>query len=284
MSENPYGGQRKSRQTEDFPTNPDEFRIVFVAPQQAIFQCLCSALQDQFRDAKVYFVDRIDDSSEPDQGVRLVLLGAGARLIGVDVIERCQRRFPNAAIAVAVDNGLPVVDAQLIEQRLIQGILPTTLPLDVWFALMRLVMAGGEYLPQSNGAATSHFPPPHRISNPPMPMATAGSAQLPRGRAVADSIDRQLEGTMAEAENGLNTLTAREREILTLVSEGYQNKLIADRMALSEHTVKAHVHNLIAKLRVTNRTQAAAYLHEHRLDRGSIAPGNGDRRRATALG
>jgi DNA-binding NarL/FixJ family response regulator len=61
---------------------------------------------------------------------------------------------------------------------------------------------------------------------------------------------------------GIDSLTARERQILQLVSEGYQNKLIADLMSLSEHTVKAHVHNLIAKLRVTNRTQAAAaFLH-----------------------
>jgi len=284
VRENLYDGQRSPRQAEDRSPKSGEFRLVFVAPQQAIFQCLCSALQDHFRDANVFLVDRIDDSSEPDFDVGLVLLGAGARLIGLDVIEQCQRRFPHAAIAVAVDNGLPVVDSQLIEQHLIQGILPTSLPLDVWFALMRLVMAGGEYLPQGNGATASHFMPPHQVSHPPVPAAVAGNAQSPRNRPVAETADRHHEGTMAGAENGLETLTAREREILTLVSEGYQNKLIADRMALSEHTVKAHVHNLIAKLRVTNRTQAAAYLHEHRLDRGSINPGNGDRRRATALG
>ncbi|NGP18396.1 response regulator transcription factor [Devosia chinhatensis] len=62
-------------------------------------------------------------------------------------------------------------------------------------------------------------------------------------------------------------LTPRERQVLELLSEGYQNKLIADRMALSEHTVKVHVHNLITKLRVTNRTQAAAALRA-----GKLAP------------
>ncbi|MGH6862017.1 MAG: response regulator transcription factor, partial [Phyllobacterium sp.] len=45
---------------------------------------------------------------------------------------------------------------------------------------------------------------------------------------------------------------------LELLSEGLQNKIIADRLTLSEHTVKVHVHNLIRKLRVHNRTQAAA--------------------------
>jgi DNA-binding NarL/FixJ family response regulator len=56
----------------------------------------------------------------------------------------------------------------------------------------------------------------------------------------------------------LCSLTAREQEILELLSEGHQNKLIAHRMSLSEHTVKVHVHNLLSKLRVSNRTQAAA--------------------------
>ncbi len=59
----------------------------------------------------------------------------------------------------------------------------------------------------------------------------------------------------------LGDLTTREREILSLVAEGLQNKLIADRMRLSEHTVKVHVHNLMHKLNVSNRTQAAAAFH-----------------------
>ena len=284
MRENLYGGLRSPRQTEDRPLKTDTVRLVFVAPQQAIYQCLSSALQDHFRDSEVFLVDRIDDSNDPDHSVGLVLLGAGARLIDVDFVAQCRRRFPNAAIAVAIDNGLPVVEPQLTEQRLIQGILPTSLPLDVWFALMRLVMAGGEYLPQSNGAAPGHFEPAHRAAPDAIPLALSSQAPAPRQRQVVDVPTQQNDRASSDVENGLDTLTAREREILTLVSEGYQNKLIADRMALSEHTVKAHVHNLIAKLRVTNRTQAAAYLHEHRLDRGALNTGHGDRRRATALG
>ncbi len=284
MRENLYDGLRSPRQTEDRSIKSGTLRLVFVAPQQAIYQCLSSALQDQFRDTDVFLVDRIDDQGEPDHNVGLVLLGAGARLIGVDIVEQCRRRFPNAAIAIAIDNGLPVVDPILMEQRLIQGILPTTLPLDVWFALMRLVMAGGEYLPQGEGARSNHSAPVHRSAPGALPLASANPAPSNRQRQAVEIPVQQNERASGGAENGLDTLTAREREILTLVSEGYQNKLIADRMALSEHTVKAHVHNLIAKLRVTNRTQAAAYLHEHRLDKNALNTGHGDHRRATALG
>jgi DNA-binding NarL/FixJ family response regulator len=42
------------------------------------------------------------------------------------------------------------------------------------------------------------------------------------------------------------------------MSDGLQNKIIAVKMELSEHTVKVHVHNIIRKLKVHNRTQAAA--------------------------
>ncbi|GAB5427791.1 MAG: response regulator transcription factor [Devosia indica] len=284
MRENLYDGLRSPRQTEDRSIKSGTLRLVFVAPQQAIYQCLSSALQDHFRDTDVFLVDRIDDQGEPDHNVGLVLLGAGARLIGVDIVEQCRRRFPNAAIAIAIDNGLPVVDPILTERRLIQGILPTTLPLDVWFALMRLVMAGGEYLPQGEGARSNHSAPVHRSAPGALPLASANPAPSNRQRQAVEIPVQQNERASGGAENGLDTLTAREREILTLVSEGYQNKLIADRMALSEHTVKAHVHNLIAKLRVTNRTQAAAYLHEHRLDKNALNTGHGDHRRATALG
>ena len=284
MRENLYDGLRSPRQTEDRPIKTGTVRLVFVAPQQAMYQCLSSALQDHFRDSDVFLVDRIDDTNDPDLSVGLVLLGAGARMIGIDFVEQCRRRFPNAAIAIAIDNGLPVVEPQLTEQRLIQGILPTSLPLDVWFALMRLVMAGGEYLPQSNSAASGHFGPAHRDGRDAIPLALPSEAPTPRQGQVAEVPAQQNDRAGGEVENSLDTLTAREREILTLVSEGYQNKLIADRMALSEHTVKAHVHNLIAKLRVTNRTQAAAYLHEHGFDRGTLNSGHGDRRRATALG
>ncbi|WP_433724119.1 response regulator [Actinoplanes sp. CA-051413] len=55
----------------------------------------------------------------------------------------------------------------------------------------------------------------------------------------------------------LDTLTGREREVLTLLGRGLTNQDIARDLALAERTVKAHVSNLLAKLSVTSRTQAA---------------------------
>jgi DNA-binding NarL/FixJ family response regulator len=52
-------------------------------------------------------------------------------------------------------------------------------------------------------------------------------------------------------------LTPRERDVLALICRGYANKRIARELGLSEKTVKAHVGHLLAKLGVTDRTQAA---------------------------
>ena len=54
-------------------------------------------------------------------------------------------------------------------------------------------------------------------------------------------------------------LTERETEVLRLLAEGSANKEIARKLDISEHTVKSHVHSLLAKLGMLSRTQAALY-------------------------
>ncbi|WP_161728116.1 helix-turn-helix transcriptional regulator, partial [Methylibium sp. T29] len=56
-------------------------------------------------------------------------------------------------------------------------------------------------------------------------------------------------------------LSAREREVMALLAEGQSNKLIARALGLSLHTVKRHVANILTKLALDSRTQAAAYWH-----------------------
>jgi NarL family two-component system response regulator LiaR len=57
----------------------------------------------------------------------------------------------------------------------------------------------------------------------------------------------------------LESLSQREREVLTLMAEGLSNQKIAERLGIGEKTVKTHVSNVLGKLDVSDRTQAAVY-------------------------
>ncbi|MGE5138199.1 MAG: response regulator transcription factor, partial [Rudaea sp.] len=63
------------------------------------------------------------------------------------------------------------------------------------------------------------------------------------------------------AETG-ETLTPREAQVLRLITRGASNQMIAEELVISKHTAKIHVTNILGKLRVSSRTQAAARAHE----------------------
>lgn len=60
-------------------------------------------------------------------------------------------------------------------------------------------------------------------------------------------------------------LTERETEVLRLVARGESNRAIAQTLSIAEKTVKTHVSNLLAKLGLSSRTQAALYAVQHKL-------------------
>ena len=67
-------------------------------------------------------------------------------------------------------------------------------------------------------------------------------------------------------------LTARELEILRLIDAGLSNKDIARRLGISSGTTKSHVHNLLAKLNVQRRGQAAAWIHRRTNEAAASGP------------
>jgi DNA-binding NarL/FixJ family response regulator len=64
-------------------------------------------------------------------------------------------------------------------------------------------------------------------------------------------------------------LSLREREIVVLVAQGYKNKEMAERMFISEQTVKNHLHNIFAKLGVSDRLELALYAIHNNLHEAS---------------
>ena len=78
--------------------------------------------------------------------------------------------------------------------------------------------------------------------------------------SVAAALMRRLASLARDrrASDPIEPLTTREREILELIDEGLSNKQIAQRLRIELPTVKNHVHNILAKLRVQRRAEAAA--------------------------
>jgi DNA-binding NarL/FixJ family response regulator len=96
-----------------------------------------------------------------------------------------------------------------------------------------------ELLDQLRGLAAGEAPISRRI-------ATRMLEELRRGQ--------DAKGTEPDAD-----MTARELEVLELVAARLQNKQIAERLVISEHTVKNHLKNILSKLHLRSRRQAAAY-------------------------
>jgi two-component system nitrate/nitrite response regulator NarL len=78
-------------------------------------------------------------------------------------------------------------------------------------------------------------------------------------RAVGRMLERSEARTLAQ------TLSPREREIVTMIAAGMRNKEIATRLAISEGTVKTHLHTIYRKLSVDGRVELAVYAVDHGL-------------------
>lgn len=96
--------------------------------------------------------------------------------------------------------------------------IPTSVTLDIMVEAIRLVIAGGTYFP---------------------------------------SCILSVHSGSIEAKNPRYALTPREMAVLNAVRQGLSNKVIAQELGISESTIKVHVHRLLKKLKVRNRTQAA---------------------------
>lgn len=74
---------------------------------------------------------------------------------------------------------------------------------------------------------------------------------------VAARVVQELHGAAWDADNPFTQLSEREMEVLRQIADGLNNAEIAERLMISEKTVKSHVSNILSKLHLADRTQAA---------------------------
>jgi DNA-binding NarL/FixJ family response regulator len=215
-----------------------------------------------------------DDQELVRTGFRMILTARGIEVVGeaadgAEAVAAVLRLRPDVAL---LDIRMPVLDGLEAARQIIaqapdcKVIMLTTFDLDQYVYAALQAGASGFLL---KDVTSAHLAAAVRLVN-------TGDALL------APSITRRLverftgPTSVAEPEpvsspRELAPLTAREREVLSLVARGLSNGELAARLTLSEATVKTHVARIFAKLGLRDRAQAVVLAYET----GLVTPGSG---------
>lgn len=220
-------------------------KIVMLAKIDLFAECLMQAVGSRFQGHDIVSFsdpDNLLDGNLVD--VTLIMLYRVPAKSFPAILRTIHEFHPKASIGLVVENAdeLDPSIAGFVEERLIHGVLPLNLNLDVCLAAIDLLMKGGEHFP---AALLRRLSPEPFAGN----SLYGRRAELSAGVATTGRRKRDA---------GPSGLTTREVQILDLICKGTQNKIIADRLGLSENTVKVHVRNIYKKMNVRNRTEAAS--------------------------
>ena len=171
---------------------------------------------------------------------------AGEAANGVEAVELVERLFPDV---VLMDLVMPELDG-IGAIRRIREVAPSTRVI-----ALTSFADDEKVFPAIKAGAAGYLLKDVR----PADLADA-VRKASRGEALlAPSVAARLMQEVSGERSAPAGLTERELEVLRLIARGMSNKQIARELVLSEKTVKTHVSNILAKLHVADRTQAALY-------------------------
>ena len=201
--------------------------------------------------------------TQPD----LAVVGVAAD--GAEALEVCRRTDPDV---VLMDVRMPTMDGIEATRRLVDGgrttprvLVLTTFDLDEY--VYDALSAGASGFLLKDVTAEALFDGVRLVA--------AGDALLAPSitRRLIDEFAR-LRPRIATAPEAFRALTPREIEVLRLVAEGLSNSEIAERLVVSDETVKTHVSRTLSKLGLRDRTQAVVFAYESGLVEPRPGPGS----------
>lgn len=225
-----------------------------ITPANGTLKILVIDEQPIVRDALAWLVMQVDaevvcveagDATEgaallaahPD--VALVILDAGTQAAAAPVLlRRLRDAGGQCAILVTAPFDDPALARVVLEEGA-RGFLSKRAPTPLFREVLRLVLAGGVYVPPTAAGVAA----PERPA--PAPVATVIGA-------------RRVDAAVR--------LTARQQAVLALLLKGRPNKLICRSLNLREGTVKTHIANIFRALNVNNRTEAAYAVRQLGID------------------
>ena len=188
---------------------------------------------------------------EPEEDMEVVGQAASA----TEAIERVPRLAPDVVLMDVRMEGMSGIEAC----RLIKSAHPRTNVLMLTSfgeeeAVMSSIMAGASgYLLKNMGRAGLLAA-----------IRAAAAGQKLLDPSVTGKVMERLAGLAAkEEERATEVISGQEKEVLGLVAQGLTNKEIADKLVISENTARNHVSNILGKLELSHRAQAAAYAARH---------------------
>jgi DNA-binding NarL/FixJ family response regulator len=196
-----------------------------------------------------------------DHGMQVIAIARGGR----EAMRLAKRERPDV---VLMDIGLPDMDGIDAGRHIIE-LLPSTKILAIT-GLESADVVQEALLNGFHGYLHKQAPSSELIKT--IRLVASGQAVMPQdaARRLATRGNGELEFDGVDA----SRLTRRERDVLTLLVEGANSRQIAQRLFLSRNTVRTHVQNILAKLQVHSRLEAAAYA----VRSGIVKPPNRRRR------
>jgi two-component system, NarL family, nitrate/nitrite response regulator NarL len=198
-------------------------------------------------DSNILFREGLSNLLEKEPDI-VVVGGAGSICEAVEMVKNYQPDLLllDAEITDIVPlNGIRMLLAERNEMRVL--LLSTHGSIDQLFYAVRNGARG--YLQKTHSIATLM---------PSIRAVQRGEAAIPRAM-VGVLLDEFYRTTSEKQPKSMESLTPREIDVLIELGCGHSNREISDRLNIAENTVKAHVHNLLEKLNMQNRRQAAAF-------------------------